>query len=166
MDAIFLEIDTIPGESTIEGGKAVGNKPIEVLSFSHGVSMQVLSDPSNSERTAGKPNHQDLTITKYLDLASCPLIDACNRGHNFKEIKLTVARNDDKALLPYLSYKLENAIISSVSLSGGGDRPMETLTLNYSKITWDFTSQKVESGKAGHNGAVWDLAKNVGNISK
>jgi type VI secretion system secreted protein Hcp len=65
-------------------------------------------------------------------------------------------------VLPYLVYTLENAIVSSQSLSsGGGDRPVETLTLNYTKIKWDFTQQKADTGKKGNNGAIWDLALNT-----
>ena len=44
--------------------------------------------------------------------------------------------------------------------AGSGDRPTETVTLNYTKIKWDFTEQKPEMGKKGNNGAVWDLAGN------
>jgi type VI secretion system secreted protein Hcp len=56
---------------------------------------------------------------------------------------------------------MDNTIVSSVSVSsGGGDRPTETITLNYSKIKWDYTEQQVGTGKKGNNGAVWDLATN------
>ena len=72
------------------------------------------------------------------------------------------SRNDAGVILPYLVYTMENAIVSSVSHSGGsGDRVVETLTLNYTKIKWDYTEQKTDVGKKGNNGAVWDLAKNV-----
>ncbi len=157
MDAILLDIPDIKGESNIKGYE----DKIQVLSFSHSVAMQVTGDVSNTERTSGRPNHQDLTITKYVDLATCPLIAACNAGTNLKKVTLTVGRNDAGAVLPYLVYTLENTIVSSASLSsGGGDRPTETFTLNYTKISWAFTEQKGDMGKKGNNGAVWDLAKN------
>jgi type VI secretion system secreted protein Hcp len=158
MDAIFLDIPDIKGQSTVKGFE----EKIEVLSMSHGVAMQMTGSPSATERTSGKPNHQDLTISKYVDLSSCPIIGACNAGTNLKTVIVTVGRNDAGTVLPYLVYTLDNTIVSSHSISsGGGDRPTETITLNYSKIKWDFTEQKVDMGKKGNNGAVWDLAANV-----
>src|SRR3954454_12840672 len=134
MDVILLNIKTIPGESQLKDYVST----IELLSFSHGVAMQVTGDPSNTERTSGKPNHQDLTVSKYVDLASCPLVAACNAATNLGEVVLTCARNDKGAVLPYLVYTLENVLVSSVShSSGSGDKPTETVTLNYTKISWD-----------------------------
>src|ERR1700752_2408800 len=158
MDAIFLDIPDIKGQSTIKGFE----DKIEILSASHGVAMQITASPSNTERTSGKPNHQDVTVSKYVDLSTCPLIAACNAGTNLKTVTITVGRNDAGAILPYLVYTLDNAIVSSTSLSsGGGARPVETITLNYTKIKWDFTQQKPDTGKKGNNGAIWDLATNT-----
>jgi type VI secretion system secreted protein Hcp len=158
MDAILLDIPDIKGQSTIKGFE----DKIEILSASHGVAMQVTASPSSQERTSGKPNHQDLTISKYFDLSSCPLIAACNAATNLKTITMTIGRNDAGAILPYLVYTLENAIVSSISHSAGsGDRPTETVTFNYTKIKWDFTEQNATLGKKGNNGAVWDLALNT-----
>ena len=58
-------------------------------------------------------------------------------------------------------YDLENALISSISIGGGnGDKPVETVTLNYSKITWTYSAQKEEGGKEGEVKGVWDVALN------
>ena len=158
MDALFLDIPDIKGQSTVKGFE----DKIELLSYSHGVAMQITASPSATERTAGKPNHQDLTISKYMDLSTCPLVAACNAGTNLKTVTLTIGRNDAGTVLPMVVYTLDNTIVSSVSHSGGGgDRPTETVTLNYTKIKWDYTEQKADTGKKGNNGAVWDLATNV-----
>jgi type VI secretion system secreted protein Hcp len=157
MDSILLDIPSIPGQSMVKGFE----KKIELLSFSHGVAMQVTGDVSNSERTSGKPNHQDITVSKYVDLSTCPVIAACNAATNLGTITITVGRNDQGAFLPYLILTMDNTIVSSASLSSGsGDKPTETVTFNYTKIKWDFTEQKPASGKEGNNGAVWNLATN------
>jgi type VI secretion system secreted protein Hcp len=157
MDTILLDIPDIPGQSTITD---YADK-IEVLSFSHGVAMQMTGSPSSSDRTSGRPNHQDLTVTKFVDLASCPLINACNAATNLKTVKLTIGRNDAGKLLPYLLITIDNTLVSSISTGGGGGGlPTETVTFNYSKITWDFTEQKPVTGKKGNNQAIWDLATN------
>ena len=36
----------------------------------------------------------------------------------------------------YLRIELEGTLISSISTSGGGDRPLETLTLNFTKLEY------------------------------
>ena len=67
MDVIIMDMGAdVKGESNLTDFK----DKMELLSFSHGVAMQITGDISNSERTSGKPNHQDMTVTKYLDAAS------------------------------------------------------------------------------------------------
>ena len=159
MDVLLMKMDpAIPGTSTMKDAE----QQIELLSFSHGVAMQITGDVSNTERTSGKPNHQDFTITKYLDQASPKLNEACCKGDNFTSVEVVVARNDKGAVLPLIKYTLKNVVLSSVSIGGGGgDKPVETVTLNYNHITWDFHTQKAEGAEQGHVDTKWDLAKNV-----
>ena len=159
MDVLLMKMTPdIPGTSTVKDFTA----QIELLSFSHGVAMQITGDLSNTERTSGKPNHQDFTVTKYLDQSSPKFNEACCKGDNFTEVKITVGRNDKGAMLPLIVYTLKNVVISSVSIGGGGgDKPVETLTMNYNHITWDFHTQKAEGAEQGHVDTKWDLAKNT-----
>jgi len=159
MDVLLMKLDPdVPGTSTL---KDYTNQ-IELLSFSHGVAMQITGDVSNTERTSGKPNHQDFTITKYLDQSSPKLNEACCKGDNFKKVVLVVGRNDKGAVLPLMSYTLQNVVLSSISVGGGGgDKPVETVTMNYNHIEWDFHHQKAEGAEAGHVDTKWDLAKNT-----
>ncbi|HEY0006427.1 MAG TPA: type VI secretion system tube protein Hcp [Pyrinomonadaceae bacterium] len=159
MDVLLMKMTPdIPGTSTVKDFTS----QIELLSFSHGVAMQITGDLSNTERTSGKPNHQDFTVTKYLDQSSPKFNEACCKGDNFTEVKITVGRNDKGAMLPLIVYTLKNVVISSVSIGGGGgDKPVETLTMNYNHITWDFHTQKAEGSELGHVDTKWDLAKNT-----
>src|SRR3954451_15953742 len=113
MDVIILDVGAAPaGESQLNGyaGK------IELLSFSHGVAMQITGDLSNTERTSGKPNHQDFTITKYLDQSSPKLNESCCKGDNFPSVEVVVGRNDKGAVIPLIKYTLKNVVLSSVSI--------------------------------------------------
>jgi len=158
MDVLLMKFDpSVEGTSTLDKY----DKQIELLSFSHGVAMQITGDISNSERTSGKPNHQDFTVTKYLDQASPKLNEACCKGDVFKSAILVVARNDKGSVLPLIVYTLKNVVLSSISVGGGGgDKPVETVTMNYNHITWDFHHQKAEGSESGHVATLWDLAKN------
>ena len=159
MDVLLMKLDPgIPGTSTMKGYE----QQMELLSFSHGVAMQITGDVSNTERTSGKPNHQDFTITKYLDQSSPKLNEACCKGDNFKTVEVVVGRNDKGAVIPLIKYTLKNVVLSSISIGGGGgDKPVETVTMNYNHITWDFHTQKAEGAEQGHVDTKWDLAKNT-----
>ena len=63
MENILIEIDGIPGETTL----ATSKTGIELFAFSHGVSMPLTGNNSGTGRTYGRCQHQDMTITKRLD---------------------------------------------------------------------------------------------------
>lgn len=156
-DVILLKINGVDGETQHKGFE----KQIELLSFSHGVSMQVTGDTSNQARTSGKPNHQDFQISKYLDVTTPKLNQKCCEGSNLGDAIITIARNDGGTIMELMKYTLKNTIISSVSVGGGGgDKPVENVSFNYSAIAWDYTSQKESSGKLGNAGGTWDVALN------
>ena len=154
MDVIVMDIPGIKGESQLKNF----TEKIELLTFSHGVAMQITGDVSNTERTSGRRNHQDFTATKYMDKASPLLNQACCKGAIPGTVKVTVGRNDRGAVLPIMLYELENAVLSSVSVGGGsGDKPVETITLNDSKITWTFNAQKASGHVRAEQTAVGRL---------
>ncbi|MFL6333475.1 MAG: Hcp family type VI secretion system effector [Pyrinomonadaceae bacterium] len=155
MDVIILDMGPgVKGEATQHDFK----DKIELLSFSHGVAMQITGDISNSERTSGRPNHQDMTVTKYLDLASPVLNQSCCEGRAFPQVEIIIGRNDSGQVVELMRYTMKNALISSISIGGGGgDRPVETVTLNYNQISWSFSAQKHEGGGAEGK---WNLSTN------
>jgi type VI secretion system secreted protein Hcp len=78
-----------------------------------------------------------------------------------KEAVLTLCRNDDGKMLPFIVYTLDNVIISHLSVSGGsGGKPVETMSLNFTKIKWEITAQKLGGQKEGNVSSVWDMAMN------
>lgn len=158
MDVIILDLPGIDGECLLKD--FVGK--IECLSFSHAVAMQMTSDVSNKERTSGKPNVQDFTISKYMDKASPVLNQACCEGRKIGDATVTVGRNEAGLVMPLMVYKLKDAMVSSVSAaSSGGDKPSETLTLNFTAIQWDYTAQKSDSTKEGASPGLWDMKTNT-----
>jgi type VI secretion system secreted protein Hcp len=135
---------------------------IELLSFSHGVAQQITGDQSNTKRTSGKPNHQDFTVTKYVDLSSCKLVDFCNQAKPISSVKITMGQNDNGHVTKIFIYELTNALVSSISVGGGGGgKPQETVTFNYTKITWTYAAQKSDVSDSGNDSATWNLATNA-----
>jgi type VI secretion system secreted protein Hcp len=167
MDYMLLKIqDTvkIDGETQLSGFA----KCIEVMSFSHGVSNPIQSSTSNTGRTIGRPHLQELTLSKVLDATTPHLNFHCAKGTNLGKIELHLVRQDgssngdSKNAYAYMVYELTEAMISSVSVGGGGGQPMETLSLNFSKMTWTYKPQETKTGAKGNVTHSWDQALNTG----
>lgn len=79
MDAIFLKLDNITGESQVKGFE----KQIEIMSYSHNVAMQVTNDVSNTERTSGRAHVGEFSLTKFVDLATRCLTNTAAAGRSF-----------------------------------------------------------------------------------
>lgn len=161
MDAILLDLgDDIKGDSLLAGFE----DKIEIMSYSHNVAMQVTNDVSNSERTSGKPHIGEFTLTKFVDTATPTLNEYCCAGKAIPTATLTVGRNaaeGDGKVMPFITYTLSNVVLSNVSVSGGaGGKPMETLSLNFTKIKWELTAQKDDGSKEGTAASTWDMAAN------
>ena len=139
MDVLILDCgDSIRGECALINYEG----KIELLSYSHGVAQQITGDQSDAKRNSGKPNHQDFTVTKYQDLASCNLINNCNTATPIPTVTITVGQNDNGKVTPTWVYVLTNALISSIWVGGGGGgKPLETVTFNYPAISWTYKQQ-------------------------
>lgn len=131
---MFLKLGNIKGEST--DPQHIGQ--ISVLAFSWGEVVQV-TRPAGGGINVSKPNLQDLSMTKYIDKASVPIMVALAGGTPILDATLTCRRN---AATPYnfLTYVLNNVILSSVSEGGseGEDQFTENISLNFQKITWTY----------------------------
>jgi type VI secretion system secreted protein Hcp len=124
------------------------------------VAQPITFDQSNTKRTQGKPNHQDFTVSKYLDLSSCTLIDRCNTATVIPTVKVYVLQTEADKTTPIITYTMTDALVSSTSIGAGGGKPTETLTFNYTKIQWDYTQQKSDVSDAGKTSAKWSLLTN------
>lgn len=161
MDAIILDLGAdIKGDCLLEG---YADK-IELMSYSHNVAMQVTNDVSNSERTSGKPHLGEFTVTKFIDTSTPTLNEYCCAGKPITETKIIIGRNaaeGDGKILPFITYTLSNVVLSNLSVSGGaGGKPVETLSMNFTKIKWELTAQKDDGTKEGTAASTWDLAAN------
>lgn len=163
MQNIFLKLDGIKGESA----SAQGKDQIEILACSHAVSMPTThAGASGVSVKHGRAVHQDLTITKYLDITTPTLNLKCSGGTNIKTAELSFFRADKDGGDPVKHYeiKLEDVILTNISISADGSGlPVETITLHYNKINWKYTKQKRDApgGKEGDVTTGWDLEKNA-----
>src|ERR1700730_4264405 len=114
---IFLKINGVDGESADDKHK----KEIDVLAWSWGMSNSGSAHVGGGAGS-GKVSVQDLSLTKYLDSRSAPLMLSCCNGEHFDSAVLTVRKAGEKPL-EYLTIKLQEVLITSVTTgaSGGDD---------------------------------------------
>lgn len=158
-NVLILDLgDDIEGECQLSDY----TKKIELLSYSHAVAQPITGDPSNTKRTQGKPVHQEMNVSKYIDLSSCSIIDYCNQAKPLPSVKLTVALTENGAVTPIITYTMTDALISSVSQGGaaGGGKGQESVSINYAKIQWDYKQQLTDVSDAGNKSAKWSLKTN------
>ena len=146
---MFLYFDTasgIKGETKDKVFKTKGG--IDVLAWSWGLSNSG-SAHMGAGQGAGKANFQDISFTKYIDLASTKLMTSCATGTHIKEAKLVI-RKAGGSPLEYLLIDLSDCLISSYSTggSGGEDRLTENVSLNFAIVKIDYKTQK-EDGTEG-----------------
>lgn len=160
-DTILMKVgdgSKISGESKIQGF----TDQIELLSYSHSVAMPMTHDVSNTKRTAGTAMVGEIAITKYLDKSTPVFNQHCCMGTDLGTVIITLVQNDGAAVIPLMTYTLSNVLVSSISVGGGGGGiPTESISLNFSKIQWDYHQQKTEGSEGGKVPAVWDLTLNA-----
>jgi type VI protein secretion system component Hcp len=92
--------------------------------FGTGSSKAVAQGDTPSSQASGKHHHKQFVIVKELDGASPKLAQACISGRHFSLAEVDLGDRH---------YKLYDVIVASDQKSGG-DRPTETIALNYEKI--------------------------------
>jgi type VI secretion system secreted protein Hcp len=154
---MFLKLDGIKGESADKGHK----DEIAILAWSWGVSNSG-SAHLGGGAGSGKVNVQDLSLTKYIDVASPDLaLFSCNGKHIAKG-QLTVRKAGENPL-EYLIIKLEDILVASYSTggSGGEDRLTENITLNFAKVDMEYTAQDAKGAAGAKPKMGWDIPANV-----
>jgi type VI secretion system secreted protein Hcp len=151
------KIGDMKGESVTTGH--VGE--IDVLSFSFGGSQSGTMHASTGGG-AGKANVQDLSVTKWVDLATPDLMLACFKGTHIPEAVLSVRKAGDTPL-EYIKITMTSCLITSVSTggSGGEDRLTENIAINFAKVKVDYDQQIAAGGKGAHGSMEYDIAANA-----
>jgi type VI secretion system secreted protein Hcp len=102
----------------------------------------------------------EVTLVKLVDSASPTLFEKACQGETIDFALLTARKAGDKPL-EFIKIKFEEVFIASVQPAGAPGRddfPLESLTLNYGKITYDYTQQK-EDGSPGPTTTAYCVGK-------
>jgi type VI secretion system secreted protein Hcp len=149
----------VSGQPPTPSGQAAGQlvldgNTITVLSFSAGVSNPASVGSGGGGAGAGKASFSSLNLMKPVDATTPVLNAAVASGRHFPTAVLT-AQWGVGASTASLKYELEDVIVESAQQSGGGDAPVESISLAFGKVAWTFTDA---------NGSVtrgWNIVTNT-----
>lgn len=152
----FLKIDGIKGESKDDKHK----DEIDLESWSWGESNSG-SHAGGGGGGAGKVSMQDFHFTMKINKATPELMLACATGKHIKEALLTCRKAGADAQ-EYLKIKFSDMLISSFQTGGssGDIVPTEQISLNFSKIEYEYKPQKPDGTLDAAVKAGYDLKLN------
>ena len=134
--AIYMKYDGIDGAVTHEGYE----KWIEVGSFQFGVGRGISTPVGGAaDRESSAPSISEVIVTKVMDAASTELFKQSTAGADGKKVEICFISTGDPGTT-YAQYTLEDTLISGYSVSSGGDRPSESISLNFTKVMFEMTS--------------------------
>jgi type VI secretion system secreted protein Hcp len=134
--ALYMKYGDVKGAVTTDGFKDW----IELNSFQWGASRHIgTAARGATTREHSEPSISEVTVTKLSDVASPKLFLDSVAGKLDSKVTIKFTTTTKGKVETFLTYELENTGLSHYSLSSGGEAPMESLALNFTKITETFT---------------------------
>ena len=132
--AIYLKIGDIKGNVTATGHEDW----IECNSLQFGIGRAIpMAVGTQTNREASHPSLSEVTVSKVMDDSSPYLFQESVIGES-KPIQIHVTKTGAGQLESIVEYTLDAALVSSYSLSSGGDQPSESLSLAFTKIEMKY----------------------------
>lgn len=152
--SIYLKVDGIDGTVTQDGYE----KWIEVGSLQWGSGRGIATPVgATANREGGQASVSEVTVTKEMDSSSPSLFTASVAGDAGKEVKIHLVTTSDPGRT-YVEYTLENSLLSGYSVSSGGDRPSESISINFTKIEFKFNPLESDNSEGDPITVSYDLS--------
>ena len=152
--AIFIKF---PNGIAAETSQTGHEESVAATSVQWGVSRAVSSSFTSSGRETSTPNFSELVFTKMFDSSSNDLALAAAKGKSMDEVTITFRKDTGDDQMDYLVYTLKDVLISSYSMSSGGETPMESLSLNYTNIKGVYVKQADDHSAGSEHEFEYDL---------
>jgi type VI secretion system secreted protein Hcp len=154
---IYIKYGDIQGDVTAEGHKGEEGW-VEVDSFQFGISRSISSPTGGGkDRESSAPSISEIVVTKPADNSSVQWLDHALQGNGVKAT-IDFCMTDEGQLKIYQQYQLENALVSSFSVTSGGDRPRETISLSFTKLEFAFYQVNEDDGFGDTPRTGYDIA--------
>jgi type VI secretion system secreted protein Hcp len=126
---IYMKYAAIKGDVTSKGHE----NWIAIQSFQWGIGRGISSAQGSSEnRTASGCSVSEITLAKSLDPSSTDLCQDMFKGILNNAVQIDFVETKDNNV--FYSVALTNTGLSGYSVSSGGERPSESVSLNFTKI--------------------------------
>jgi len=144
--AIYMKIPGADGDTTQENHKSW----IEVMSFQWGVGRAISTRTgSAADRESSEPSVSEVVVTKSMDKSSVKLFQMCTTETDGKKVEIHFASTTQGGQ-NYLEIELTDTLISGYSMSSGGDRPSESVSLNFTKVNVKYQELQKTGAKIGN----------------
>ncbi len=154
---IYMKYGTVKGDVTADGHKG-SDGWVEVNSFQWGVGRGISSPTGGSaDRESSAPSVSEITVTKPMDVSSAPFLNEALQGEGV-DCQFDFCKTDKGVLEVYATYMLTNTMISGYSTSSGGDRPSESLSLNFTKVEFKLIGMKATNEADSPYPVTYDIA--------
>ena len=151
---IYVKYAALNGDVT----ESTHSQWIEVNSFQWGVGRGISSPTGGSaDREASAPSVSEIVVTKPTDAASTLLLDEALEGEG-QDVTIDFCKTDKGQLSVYLTYTLNNTMISGYSISSGGDRPQESLSFNFTKVACKDVTLTATNAEGSPAVVTYDIA--------
>jgi type VI secretion system secreted protein Hcp len=154
---IYVQYGKIKGNVTEKGH----TDWVAAGSFQWGVGRGIGSPVGKSaNRESSAPSVSEIVITKEMDKSSYSWLQ---EGLTGKGVDCTIhfCSTDGKELRMYAEYKLTNCMISGYSISSGGDRPSESISINFTKFEYLFKEYGQDNSITDSPRVSYDMATAV-----
>lgn len=152
--AIYVKYGKLKGDATDEGHKDW----LTVDSLSWGVGRAIMTPTgATRNRETTQPSVSEITVTKTMDQSSTSFFTEAVTGERGAEVEIDLVSTGSPGRV-YATYKLFDALVSSYSMSTGGDRPSESISINFSKIEFKYIPSKTENDQGSPTAVSYDLS--------
>lgn len=153
--AIYLEYEGVQGNVTADGY----DKHIAVLSCQFGVGRAISMEPGNmSNREATRPSISEVTLTKLADNSVTSIFKEAVTGSGGKTVTIKFVRTGADKVQEYMSYTLENCLVSSYSISADAENePVENISLSFSKMMINYNDHDATNKSGSPQRVGYDL---------
>ena len=114
---------------------------INLHSLQLGVGRQITTSGAGKDRDTSTPSFSEVSCTKSSDIASNELIAQSMYGKKIcdKAEVHFIQTGGEGADQVFMKYELYEPIISSFSISSGGERPLESFAINFTKVIQKYS---------------------------
>ena len=134
----YLVIKGRPGPSTTK------KDAIDILSFSFGASQNSVigAGSSGGEARSGRADVSNVSVTKVTDKLTPALFEDCVLGTYLDEVDVIYDKPLGKGQEDYFKIHMEDALITSIQLSGSSENPVESISFAFSKIKVSYNPEE------------------------